>query len=122
MTGVPVDRADVVVGYAPHPDGKPDPGEVVWAWLPYEDQPTLGKDRPGLVIGVVGPDVAIVPLTSKRHDGQIPVGRGSWDRLRRVSYAKVDQLYRVPRSMVRREGSSLPLEVFSRVVAAVHTE
>ena len=32
--------------YAPENDGQPDPGEVVWAWVPYEDDPTLGKDRP----------------------------------------------------------------------------
>ena len=28
--------------YAPEADGQPDPGEVVWAWVPYEDDPTQG--------------------------------------------------------------------------------
>src|SRR3954468_725955 len=39
------------LGYAPKADGRPDPGEVVWAWVPYEEDPTQGKDRPVLVIG-----------------------------------------------------------------------
>jgi hypothetical protein len=43
----PIEPADVQLAYDPHPDGKPDPGEVVWAWIPYEDDPTRGKDRPG---------------------------------------------------------------------------
>ena len=37
--------------YAPEIDGEPDPGEVVWAWVPYEDDPSQGKDRPVLVLG-----------------------------------------------------------------------
>ena len=36
--------------YAPEIDGEPDPGEVVWAWVPYEDDPTQGKDRPVLLL------------------------------------------------------------------------
>ena len=23
--------------YAPHRDGRPDPGEIVWAWVPYDE-------------------------------------------------------------------------------------
>ena len=33
--------------YAPDLDGRADPGEVVWTWVVYEDDPTRGKDRPG---------------------------------------------------------------------------
>src|SRR5690606_26263802 len=36
--------------YAPRQDGHPDPGEVVWAWVPYEEDLSQGKDRPVLVI------------------------------------------------------------------------
>ena len=36
--------------YAPEIDGEPDPGEVVWAWVPYEDDPSQGKDRPVLLL------------------------------------------------------------------------
>jgi len=28
------------IAYAPERDGQPDPGEVVWAWVPYEDDPS----------------------------------------------------------------------------------
>ena len=117
------DPAEVRHTYAPHPDGKPDPGEVVWAWLPFEDKPNEGKDRPGIVVGWIGDqaDLAIVPVTSKRRGGSVPIGTGAWDRLKRLSYAKVDQLYRVPRSEVRREGSTLPLPAFERVLAAMRS-
>ena len=42
------------LGYSPKADGRPDPGEVVWAWVPYEEDPSQGKDRPVLVIGKEG--------------------------------------------------------------------
>src|SRR5262249_10344430 len=29
--------------YAPERDGDADPGEVVWGWVPYEDDPAQGK-------------------------------------------------------------------------------
>ena len=38
----------------PERDGEPDPGEVVWAWVPYEDDPSQGKDRPVLVLEPTG--------------------------------------------------------------------
>ncbi|GAB5080487.1 hypothetical protein ARTHROSP310_36360 [Arthrobacter sp. AD-310] len=28
------------------PDGEPDPGEVVWTWVPYQEDHGRGKDRP----------------------------------------------------------------------------
>lgn len=37
--------------YQPVEDDRPDPGEVVWAWVPYEEDHSQGKDRPVLVIG-----------------------------------------------------------------------
>ena len=37
--------------YAPDLDGRADPGEIVWTWVVYEDDPTRGKDRPVLVVG-----------------------------------------------------------------------
>ncbi len=53
-------RARRVV-YAPDLDGRADPGEIVWTWVVYEDDPTRGKDRPVLVVGrdrsvLLGPD------------------------------------------------------------------
>ena len=37
--------------YTPELDGEPDPGEVVWTWVPYEDDPMQGKDRPVVIVG-----------------------------------------------------------------------
>jgi mRNA-degrading endonuclease toxin of MazEF toxin-antitoxin module len=122
-----VERVDVTLTYEPHPDGKPDPGEVVWLWLPYEEDATIGKDRPGVVIGWVvdvyeragSREIAIVPLTSKVRAGQIAIGLGNWDGSRRRSYAKVDQVYAVEREFVRREGASLPKSSFDQLVNAL---
>ena len=43
-------RARKIV-YAPDLDGRADPGEIVWTWVVYEDDPSKGKDRPVLVVG-----------------------------------------------------------------------
>jgi hypothetical protein len=111
----------VRVEYTPDMDGDPDPGEVVWTWVPYEDDPKQGKDRPVVIIGRTGDDLAGVPLTSKDHDrdDEIPVGTGPWDREGRQSFAKVDQLLSIDPDAVRREGAILDRRHFDDVVAGV---
>ena len=113
--------AGVRIEYSPDADGDPDPGEVVWTWVPYEDDPTQGKDRPVVIIGRTGDDLAGVPLTSKDRDraDQVPVGTGAWDRSGRPSFAKVDQLLTIDPDAVRREGSVLARSHFDDVVAGV---
>ena len=86
-------------------DGDPDPGEVVWAWVPFEEDPTLGKDRPVVVIGRHGDQLSGVALTSKQHRDTIEVGTGPWDAKGRPSYAKVDRLLDIDPATVRREGA-----------------
>ena len=50
-------------------DGQPDPGEVVWGWVPYEDDPQQGKDRPVLLLGRESADGWLgLMLTSQDHD------------------------------------------------------
>jgi hypothetical protein len=109
------------VEYSPCLDGDPDPGEVVWTWVPYEDDPSQGKDRPVVIIGRRGDHLVGVPLTSKPHDNerQVAVGTGPWDREGRPSYAKVERLLDVVPSKVRREGAVLPRSSFDEVVAGV---
>lgn len=108
------------VEYRPDIDGDADPGEVVWTWVPYEDDPSKGKDRPVVVIGMSASDLAVVPLTSKdKGHGAVPIGSGAWDRSGRPSYAKVDQLVVVRQSDVRREGAVLERDHFDDVVAGV---
>jgi hypothetical protein len=105
------------VEYSPDIDGDADPGEVVWTWVPYEDDPSKGKDRPVVIIGRTGADLAAVPLTSKdKGHGQVPVGTGGWDRSGRPSFAKVDQLLVVSEGDVRREGAVLDRARFDDVV------
>ncbi len=121
---VPVPAADVLVTYQPERDGDPDPGEVVWTWVPYEDDPQQGKDRPVVVIGVAGADLVVVPMSSQDHDGRrdeqewVEVGRGPWDRDGRVSYADLSRLLRVAPGVVRREGAVLERDDFDRIVHA----
>ncbi len=106
------------VEYSPSIDGDADPGEVVWAWVPYEDDATKGKDRPVVIIGTCPGGLAGVPLTSKNKGrGAVAVGSGGWDRTGRPSWAKVDQLIVVDDHSVRREGAALSRDRFDAVVA-----
>ena len=115
--------------YEPNPDGQPDPGEVVWAWVPYEDDPSQGKDRPVLLVGRDGDDLLGLQLTSKDHDRDaedearygrhwMDVGSGDWDREHRDSEVRLDRLLRLPATEVRREGAALDRQMFEAVVAA----
>jgi hypothetical protein len=111
----------VRIEYRPMLDGDPDPGEVVWTWVPFDDDPTLGKDRPVVIIGRHGEELVGIALTSKdkgRGD-HVEIGAGPWDDRGRPSYAKVDRLLDIDAAAVRREGAILPRERFDRVVAAV---
>jgi len=116
-----IEDAQLEVEYSPHIDGDPDPGEVVWTWVPYEENPSQGKDRPVVIIGRRGSKLVGVPLTSKRHDNepQVEVGTGPWDREGRPSYAKLERLLEVDPQQVRREGAVLPRLAFDAVVAGV---
>jgi len=110
--------------YSPDLDGDPDPGEVVWTWVPYEEDASQGKDRPVVLIGRRGSTLIGVPLTSKPHDNepQVPVGTGSWDREGRPSYAKLERLLEIDPGKVRREGAILSRAHFDDVIAGVKRE
>src|SRR5690349_23268620 len=116
------------IGYTPHPDGAPDPGEVVWAWVPFDEGDGRGKDRPVLVIGRRDEHLLALMLTSKDHDRDAAdearygrywtdIGRGPWDRRGRTSEARLDRLLVLDPSGVRREGAALDRARFDRVVA-----
>ncbi|MEJ7633706.1 type II toxin-antitoxin system PemK/MazF family toxin [Aeromicrobium sp.] len=118
------------IAYDPHPDDAPDPGEVVWAWVPYEDDPTQGKDRPVLVIGRQGETLVAVGLTSKDHDRDMQqeadegrfwfdVGTGPWDSKGRSSEVRLNRLLTVDPTDVRRIGAVLDKPRFDAVVAAL---
>ncbi|WP_116999237.1 type II toxin-antitoxin system PemK/MazF family toxin [Desertimonas flava] len=119
-TARPVESG-IRIAYSPQLDGDPDPGEVVWTWVPFEDDPTLGKDRPVVIIGRRGDDLSGVALTSKgkARDDYVEVGTGDWDGRHRPSYAKVDRLLDVDPGEVRREGAILNRRQFDDVIEAV---
>jgi hypothetical protein len=115
------------VDYRPRADGRPDPGEVVWAWVPYEEDASQGKDRPVLLVGVRGDRLLGLMLTSQDHDRDaadearwgrhwMDVGAGAWDRERRPSEVRLDRLLELDPSAVRREGAALPRPVFDAVI------
>ena len=111
----------VQIEYRPQRDGDPDPGEVVWAWVPFEEDPTLGKDRPVVIVGHHGDELSGVALTTKRSSRfhQVEVGSGAWDPRGRPSYAKVDRLLDIEPSSVRREGAALSRRRFDVVIEAL---
>jgi len=113
----------VRVSYAPRADGRADPGEVVWTWVPFEHDPTQGKDRPVLVVGQRGPWLAALELTSKApgmgpNRAYVDVGTGAWDSLGRPSQVRLDRLLDVDPARVRREGAAFDPVLFQRVLAA----
>jgi len=110
---------DLHIEYSPHLDGDPDPGEVVWTWVPYEEDPTQGKDRPVVIIGRQGDQLLGVALTSKPHPHEVSIGAGLWDPGGRRSYAKVERLLLVDPAQVRREGAVLERSHFNDIVAGV---
>ncbi|MGW7331484.1 type II toxin-antitoxin system PemK/MazF family toxin, partial [Streptomyces sp. NPDC054840] len=107
--------------YAPDPDGDPDPGEIVWTWVPFEENDGRGKDRPVLVVAreAGGRTLLAVQLSSKRHDHDrewVPIGTGPWDGAGRESWVDVDRVLRVHESGMRREACALDRGRFDRVV------
>jgi hypothetical protein len=111
----------VQLSYAPSRDGEPDPGEVVWTWVPYEENDGRGKDRPVVVVAASGAgDYLAVQLTSKAHDGDrdfVSLGTGAWDGEGRPSWARIDRVFRVRAGGMRREAASLDAERYGRVAA-----
>lgn len=118
------------ITYAPKPDGRPDPGEIVWAWVPYEDVPERGKDRPVLIIARDGEELIGLMLTSKDHgrdhanearEGRywIDIGAGAWDNLGRPSEVRTDRRIPLDPAAIRREGAVLDEAHFNQVAAEV---
>ena len=72
------------ISYRPELDGEPDPGEVVWAWVADEDDPTQGKDRPALLLAErarhAGPCWGASPAEDHDRDAEdeAPATAGHW--------------------------------------------
>lgn len=106
------------MSYSPRTDGEPDPGEVIWTWVPYDEHDGRGKDRPVLLVAAERTGTFLgVQLTSKRHHGAdyIAVGSGGWDGEHRPSWAYIDRVIRVHPAGMRREGTALGRREFAEV-------
>ncbi|MED7924798.1 type II toxin-antitoxin system PemK/MazF family toxin [Nonomuraea sp. LP-02] len=105
------------LAYAPDLDGLADPGEIVWAWVPYEEDPSRGKDRPLLVVGRTGRRLLGMMLSSKGDDGPEWLPIGPWGSDGRVSYLRLDRVFVLDEDDLRREGAVLDADRFTRVAA-----
>jgi hypothetical protein len=118
-------RGEIRIAYKPQRNGDPDPGEVVWAWVTFEEDASQGKDRPVLVVGYAGKDLAVVMLSSQDHSDDrnwLKIGAGGWDGSGRTSSIRLDRPLAVPANEVRREGSALDRGRFDKVVAALRAQ
>jgi hypothetical protein len=118
-------RARRVV-YAPDLDGRADPGEIVWTWVVYEDDPTKGKDRPVLVVGRDRSTLLGLMLSSQAHHTHDPdwvhIGVGSWDHEGRPSWVRLDRVLDVPEESIRREGAIVDRITFEVVATRLRSE
>jgi len=116
--------------YSPSLDGDADPGEIVWTWVPFEEDASQGKDRPVLVVGRDGRWLLALMLTSKDHSRDaadearwgrrwLDIGAGPWDRQGRPSEVRLDRVLRIDAARVRREGAIMDRRTFDTVVAGL---
>ncbi|MCW2512303.1 MAG: growth inhibitor PemK [Mycobacterium sp.] len=114
------------IAYAPDLDGRADPGEIVWTWVVYEEDPSRGKDRPVLVVGRDRNTLLGLMLSSQeRHVTDrvwVGIGSGSWDYEGRASWVRLDRVLDVPEEGIRREGAILDRETFEVVANRLRVE
>ncbi|MFB2584511.1 type II toxin-antitoxin system PemK/MazF family toxin [Herbiconiux liukaitaii] len=112
----------VDLSYRPRNDRQADPGEIVWTWVPYEENDGRGKDRPVLVVArEAGGTLLGLPLTSKPHDRGdfVGIGSGAWDAEGRPSWVLLGRVLRVHQAGVRRAGVAVGARPFAAVSAAL---
>ncbi len=106
--------------FVPSLDGEPDPGEVIWTWVPYVENDGRGKDRPVLIIAHLDSGGwAACYLSTKQHRGFVSVGTGPWDSQGRESFLSPERVLRVTVQGMRRESMGVDRLHFDRAVQAV---
>jgi hypothetical protein len=112
--------------YAPDLDGRADPGEIVWTWVTYEEDPSRGKDRPVLIVGRDRATLLGLMMSSQeRHAADrdwVGIGSGSWDGEGRPSWVRLDRVLDVPEEGIRREGAILERAIFETVATRLRRE
>ncbi len=111
--------------YSPSLDGDADPGEIVWTWVPFEEDHSQGKDRPVLLVGRDGEYLLALMMTSKDHNNRehadsnyLDIGSGPWDSQGRASEVKLNRVIRVRPDSMRREGAMMPEDTFRLIERA----
>ena len=122
----PGDYRDMInFEYSPSLDGDADPGEIVWTWVPFEEDHSQGKDRPVILVGRDGEYLLALMMTSKDHNNRehadsnyLDIGSGPWDRQGRASEVKLNRVIRVRPDAMRREGAIMPEDTFRLIERA----
>ena len=122
----PGDYRDMInFEYSPSLDGDADPGEIVWTWVPFEEDHSQGKDRPVLLVGRDGEYLLALMMTSKDHNNRehadsnyLDIGSGPWDLQGRASEVKLNRVIRVRPDAMRREGAIMPEDTFRLIERA----
>ena len=122
----PGDYRDMInFEYSPSLDGDADPGEIVWTWVPFEEDHSQGKDRPVLLVGRDGEYLLALMMTSKNHNNRehadpnyLDIGSGPWDPQGRASEVKLNRVIRVRPDSMRREGAIMPEDTFRLIERA----
>lgn len=111
--------------YSPSLDGDADPGEIVWTWVPFEEDHSQGKDRPVILVGRDGEYLLALMMTSKDHNNRehvdsnyLDIGSGPWDSQGRASEVKLNRVIRVRPDSMRREGAMMPEDTFRLIERA----
>lgn len=111
--------------YSPSLDGDADPGEIVWTWVPFEEDHSQGKDRPVILVGRDGEYLLALMMTSKDHNNRehadpnyLDIGSGPWDPQGRASEVKLNRVIRVRPGAMRREGAIMPEDTFRLIERA----
>ena len=122
----PGDYRDMInFEYSPSLDDDADPGEIVWTWVPFEEDHSQGKDRPVLLVGRDGEYLLALMMTSKDHNNRehadpnyLDIGSGPWDPQGRASEVKLNRVIRVRPDAMRREGAIMPEDTFRLIERA----
>jgi hypothetical protein len=125
-TSVPTAHRARRLVYSPDLDGRADPGEIVWTWVTYQEDPTRGKDRPVLVVGRDQHTLLGLMMSSQETHAAdrdwVSIGSGSWDDEGRQSWVRLDRILDVPEEGIRREGAILERAVFDVVAARLRRD
>lgn len=118
-------RGEVTWEYSPEMDSDPDPGEIVWTWVAFEEDDRLGKDRPVAIMGRTEDHRLVgLQLSSRDRTGDrqwLAIGSGPWDKDGRPSWLRRDRLLAMPAQAARREGAVLPRATYDAILAAIST-